>query len=84
VKKRKNPFGLIALGIIALFFLKDRILGFIVVLIGVIWYFTLKSKDISSVRINSNSGEVDALVSKDAGYIQAIVSALNEAIAHRE
>ena len=41
------------------------------------------NKDLYSVRINSNSGEANAVVSKDEKYIQEIVDAVNEAIIQR-
>ena len=48
---------------------------------GTIWAFALK--DSMAVAINSASGEIQAVVSKDAKYIFSIVQAVNEAIVYR-
>lgn len=45
-------------------------------------YLFRKMKQKYSVRINSNSGEVDGLISQNREYIQTIVNAMNGAISH--
>ncbi len=47
-------------------------------MLGLVWFLLLKDK--YSVRINSNSGEVDGYISKDKELIQNIVNAVNNAI----
>jgi len=47
---------------------------------GIALYLT---KDDYIVRITSNAGEADGLISKDQKYIQKVVNAVNSAIIHR-
>ncbi|HEY2362757.1 MAG TPA: DUF6232 family protein [Candidatus Angelobacter sp.] len=55
--------------------------GCVLLAVGVFWAIALK--DDHAVTINSASGEIHAVVSKDAGYISSIVQAVNEAIVYR-
>lgn len=48
---------------------------------GIIWAIALKNS--YAVAVNSASGEVQAVVSKDQEYIASIVQAVNEAIVYR-
>lgn len=57
------------------------IVGAIISVIGLL--LIVFKKDEYSVRISTNSGETNSLISKDKDYIQKIVNALNEAIIHR-
>lgn len=55
--------------------------GILLLVIGIAWAVSLK--DSHAVPLSSASGEVHAVVSKDAGYISKIVQAVNEAIVYR-
>jgi len=55
--------------------------GVLLLIIGLIWAFSLK--DQYAVTINSASGELHALVSKDQHYIDDVVGAINQAIVYR-
>lgn len=71
---------IIVLGVILLI-TGTYIVGALLVIIG-ITLMVLK-KDEHAVRISTNSGEANSLVSKDKNYIKKIVDALNDAIIHR-
>ena len=80
-----TPIFYIAVGIIFLVFSLDlffRITGGICVIIGVIWFFSGRHK--FSVRINTNKGKEDSLISTDEELIAKIVYAVSEAIFYRE
>jgi hypothetical protein len=64
-----------------LLFAQQAGLGIFLFACGIIWAFALK--DSMAVAINSASGEIQAVVSKDAKYIFSIVEAVNEAIVYR-
>ena len=81
VASRKLPFIMILIGFFMLFSDSARIAGFITLALGVGILFLIKNE--FSVRISTNSGEANSIVSKDKVYIQTIVNALNEAIIHR-
>jgi hypothetical protein len=81
VKSKTAPVILAVLGFFLLFANDFRILGFLLLAGGVAALFLIKNE--YAVRISTNSGEANSLVSKDKGYIQNIVNALNEAIIHR-
>jgi RNA polymerase subunit RPABC4/transcription elongation factor Spt4 len=55
--------------------------GIFLLAAGVIWAVALKNT--YAVAVNSASGEIQAVVSKDEGYITSIVQAVNEAIVYR-
>lgn len=76
----KGEIILIILGVILLA-TQVWLVGIAAVVIAVILLFT--RKDSFSVRINSNSGEADGLISKDREMIEKVVHALNEAIVYR-
>ena len=50
------------------------------VILAICIYAAVKSKPIYTVRINSNSGAVDGMSSKDERYILTVLKAINEAI----
>jgi hypothetical protein len=81
VKSKKLPIALIILGCFLLLTADTRIFGAFLIALGVLLLFTIKNE--FAVRISTNSGEANSLVSKDKTYIQNIVNALNEAIIHR-
>ena len=80
-KSRALPIILILIGGLMLFGDSSRIFGVILVAIGVLWVVLIK--DEYSVRISTNAGEVNSLVSEEQPYIQKIVDALNDAMIHR-
>ena len=63
------------------FFLKEYLIGIIALGIAVI--MLLNSKDEYIVVISSNSGDNNALKSKNRDYIESIIAAINEAIIFR-
>jgi len=68
----------VLIGALSLLAEQARLFGAIVLIIAVIYIFTVKSG--FSVRITINSGETDCLFSKDKKYVGTIVNALNDAI----
>lgn len=81
IKNKTLPIIMVIVGLLLLFTAETRIIGFIIMAIGIL--ILIFSKNEFSVRISTNSGEVNSIVSKDRLYIQAIVNALNDAIIHR-
>ena len=77
----KLEVALIVIGMLCLFSDGGRMFGFAMILLGILLLMLLK--DSYSVRIQSNSGVTDGLVSKDKQYIEKIVDAVNEAIVYR-
>lgn len=72
---------LIAGGILLAFAQEVRTLGIILAAIGGIYAYAQKDK--FTVRISTNSGESDSIISNNRDYIQEIVNALNNAIIHQ-
>lgn len=81
VASRKLPVIMILIGFFMLFSDSARVAGFIILALGVGILFLIKNE--FAVRISTNSGEANSIISKDKAYIQTIVNALNEAIIHR-
>lgn len=81
VKSKKLPAVLIILGILLLFSKTTIVFGILSLIIGIVLLFTIKNQ--YAVRISTNAGEANSIVSKDRAYIQKIVNALNEAIIQR-
>jgi hypothetical protein len=81
IKSRKLPLILIVIGLLLLFPENSKIVGFLVAAAGVILWFFIQNE--FAVRISTNSGEANSIVSKDRAYIEKIVNALNKAIVHR-
>lgn len=81
VKSRKLPVILIVTGVLMLFPNDTKTVGFVIAAIGVLLLFLIKNE--FAVRISTNSGEANSIVSRDRIYVQKIVNALNEAIIHR-
>ncbi len=80
-KSRTFPVILVIIGFLMLFGEDVRIMGICMLTVGCLLLYTIKNE--FAVRISTNSGEANSLVSKDRAYIQKIVGALNEAIIHR-
>ena len=81
VKSRRFPVGLIVIGALMLASDSTRIFGIIGIGIGILILMAIKNE--FAVRISTNAGETNSIVSKDRAHIQQIVDALNEAIIHR-
>jgi len=81
VKSRTLPVLMIVIGILLLFSNDLRIAGIFIVVVAALILFLTKNE--FSVRISTNSGEANSIISKDRLYIESIVKALNEAIIHR-
>lgn len=81
VKSKTVQVILITIGILLIFNDDLRILGFLLLAGSIASLFLIKNE--YAVRISTNSGEANSLVSKDKVYIQQIVNALNDAIIHR-
>ena len=78
IKSKSGPIILMVFGFILLIPSGLRILGGILVILGFFWLFSVKNE--YAVRISTNEGEVNSVVSVNRDYIQKIVDALNEAI----
>jgi len=81
IKSKTKAILLLILGFLLLFSKEIFWLGIIILILGFWWIYTIKNE--YAVRISTNAGEVNSIVSKDRDYIQKIVNALNEAIIHR-
>ncbi|MCT2408436.1 DUF6232 family protein [Chryseobacterium antibioticum] len=80
--KSKTKAILMAIFGVLLLFSKDIFwVGIIVITLGIWWLFSIKNE--YAVRISTNAGEANSIISKDKDYIQKIVNALNNAIIHR-
>ncbi|GGE58864.1 DUF6232 family protein [Pedobacter psychrotolerans] len=58
-----------------------RVFGLIPIAIGILILALIKNE--FTVRISTNAGEVNSIMSKDRLYVQSIVNALNDAIVYR-
>lgn len=81
IKSRKLPITLIVIGALMLASNSARLFGLCVLALGIVLLFLIKNE--FAVRISTNAGESNSIVSKDKAYVQQIVTALNEAIIHR-
>jgi len=81
IKSKTLPVVMIIFGSLMLFSDASRVFGFILLAIGIL--ILVSTKNEFSVRISTNSGEINSIVSKDRSYIQNIVNALNDAIVFR-
>lgn len=82
-ESRFNARVVIITGVIAFFIPNDFqiMIGGLLLAIGIIWHINIR--DSFTVRISTNSGETDSIISSDEDYIKKIVSALNQAIINR-
>ena len=65
-------------GFLLMFFRELRIEGIVIFAISLLSaYFT---QDRFSVRVQTNSGEIDSLVSNDKDYVEKVVNAVNSAM----
>lgn len=81
VKNRTLPIIMAFLGIMMLGSNNLKEIGAVIALIGIVCLLIIKND--FAVRISTNSGEANSIVSRDKIYIEKIVNALNEAIVHR-
>ena len=81
IKSKRLPTVLGAIGLVVLIGSESKILGVVMMAIAIALFFSIKND--YAVRISTNSGESNSLISKDEIYIRKIVSALNDAIVHR-
>lgn len=81
IKSKVKAILLILIGLAVVFSKDIFYVGIILIPLGVWWCISIKNE--YAVRISTNAGEANSIVSKDKIYIQKIVSALNEAFVHR-
>lgn len=83
VKSKTLPVIMMIIGFLMLFSSEALVetVGAILLITGVFVFFSIKNE--FAVRISTNSGEANSVISKDKKYIQSIVEALNEAIIRR-
>ncbi|QJD95713.1 hypothetical protein HH214_07425 [Mucilaginibacter robiniae] len=81
IKSKKLPIVMIIIGAALLLSDDSRWIGILLAAAGALAIALMKND--FAVRISTNSGEANSIVSKDRLYIQGIVDALNEAIIHR-
>lgn len=80
-KNRVGPVIIILFGIPFLFSIDVFWIGLILIVLGAFVLYSIKNE--YTVRISTNAGEADSIISKNREYIQKIVNALNDAIIHR-
>lgn len=75
--------ALLITGILMAIFSEEgiRLLGIVVAIGSFVWMAMMKSE--FSIRISTNAGETNTLISENKEYVQKIVNALNEAIIYR-
>ncbi|MFI5161219.1 MAG: DUF6232 family protein [Sphingobacteriales bacterium] len=81
VKSRRFPVVMVIIGLLMLLSDDLRVAGLVILGVGILLLFVIKNE--FAVRISTNSGEANSIVSKDKMYVQKIVEALNDAIIHR-
>lgn len=79
-KSRTSPVLFIIIGVVLLF-AEIYAVAIILIGIGALWLYGIK--DEYSVRIQSNSGEADGLVSTEREYVEKVVEAINKAMIFR-
>lgn len=80
-KNRTHPIIMILVGAPFLFYGDNFWIGLIIIALAILWLLSIKNE--YAVRISTNAGEANSIISKDRNYIQKIVDALNEAIIYR-
>lgn len=81
IKSRKLPIALLVIGFLMVFSDDARTVALILMAVGGLLLFLIKNE--YAVRISTNSGEANSIISRDRAYIETIVEALNQAIIHR-
>jgi hypothetical protein len=69
---------LLVCGFLMMFFNELRVFGIIIFTLS--FFSAFLTKDRFSVRVNTNTGETDSLVSKDKDYVEKVVKAVNQAM----
>ncbi len=83
IKKSKIfPFLVMFIGFMLIFVGEEFYVGGIMALVGFIWLLIVMRNDFA-VKISTNAGEPNTLISKNKKYIQEVVDAVNEAIIYR-
>ncbi len=80
-KSRVAPVIMILIGVPFLFSGDNFWIGLIIIALGILWLISIKNE--YAVRISTNAGEANSILSKDRIYVQKIVDALNDAIIYR-
>lgn len=81
IKSKTKAILMVFFGLIFLFSKDIFWIGIIIIALGIWWLFSIKNE--YAVRISTNAGEANSIISKNKDYIQKIVNALNDAIIHR-
>ena len=81
IKSKTKAVLMIIFGLFFLFSKDIFWVGLIIIALGIWWLISIKNE--YAVRISTNAGEANSIVSKNKDYIQKIVNALNDAIIHR-
>ncbi len=80
-KSRVGPIVMFLMGLPFLFSGDVFWIGLIIIVLAILWLFGIKNE--YAVRISTNAGEANSILSQDKIYIQKIVNALNNAIVYR-
>src|SRR6266446_9954678 len=78
---RTGPVIMILIGLVLLIPEDARIVGGLLIVGGLVWWFVQKTY--YTVRLMSNAGEVRAYTSADENLIGSIVTAINDAIMYQ-
>lgn len=81
IKSRIGALILIIAGITIFFLWEPFWIGIVLTVVGCIWLIFIR--DEFAVKIGTNGGEVNSLISKDKAFIEKVVKALNDAIVYR-
>lgn len=81
IKSKTKAIFLVIFGLFFLFSKTFFWIGLIIIALGIWWLFSIKNE--YAVRISTNAGEANSIISKNKDYIEKIVNALNDAIIHR-
>jgi len=81
IKSKTKAVLMIIFGLLFLFSKDIFWIGFIIIALGIWWLISIKNE--YAVRISTNAGEANSIISENKDYIQKIVNALNNAIIHR-
>lgn len=81
VKSRLTAIVMTLLGFPFLFSGNLFFIGILMILLGIWWFISIKNE--YAVRISTNAGEANSIVSEDKIYIEKIANALNEAYIQR-
>lgn len=83
IKKSKIiPRIIMLIGIFLIFLMEAFFIGGMMAIVGLVWQLLLLKNDFA-VKISTNAGEPNTLISKNKEYIQEVVDAINEAIIYR-